>query len=302
MKNNNQTVTAVLQPEVVVKHTCLLGEGPVWDAKRQTICWVDILKGEIHEFSPEQKTLRTIPVHQMIGAVALCTNGNFVAALQNGLGFVDRESGEVSIVSDPEVHLPNNRFNEGKCDTEGRFWAGTMSLSEEESAGSLYIAGKDLSVTKKIAGVTISNGMAWSVKHGKFYFIDTPTFEVATYDYDKTTASIKNRKTAIKVPEEDGHPDGMTIDNEGMLWIAHFNGWQVTRWNAETGQKLHTVKLPVSQVTSCTFGGANLDDLYITTASKELSEEQLQEQPLAGSLFVVRNCGFTGLPAFMFKA
>lgn len=292
--------TSEMQPNVVVKHSCLLGEGPVWDPKRKVICWIDILQGEIHEYSPEQKTHTTIQVHQMIGAIAICTDGNFIAALQNGFGFIDRVSGEVRMISDPEAHLPDNRFNEGKCDPEGRFWAGTMPLSEKEPAGSVYVAGKDLSVTKKIEGVTISNGMAWSRDHQTFYYIDTPTFEVVAYDYDKSTGHINNKRTIIKIPSEDGYPDGMTIDDEGMLWIGHWDGWQVARWNPVTGEKLHHITLPAANVTSCTFGGETLEDLYITTAKKGLTKDELQKQPLAGSLFVVRNCGFKGMPAFEF--
>jgi len=293
--------TTGLQLDVVVQHTCALGEGPVWDAKRNVICWIDILRGEIHEYSPEQKTHRTIHVHQMIGSIALCTNGNFIAALQNGFGFIDRTSGEVRIFSDPEENLPNNRFNDGKCDPEGRFWAGTMPLSENEPAGSVYVAGKDLSITKKIEGVTISNGMAWSRDEQIFYYIDTPTLEVVAYDYEKSTGHISNKRIVIKIPKEDGFPDGMTIDNDGMLWIGHWGGWQVARWDPDKGEKLHHIPLPVANVSSCTFGGDDLEDLYITTAKKGLTEDQLQKQPLAGSLFVVRNCGFKGMPAFEFE-
>lgn len=290
-----------LQIDVVVEHKCLLGEGTVWDAKRKVICWIDILNGEIHEYEPEQKTHKTIPVHQMIGSLAVCTNGNFIAALQNGVAFIDKISGEIKMIADPESHLPNSRFNEGKCDPAGRFWAGTMSLSEELNAGSVYVVEKDLSITKRIGNVTISNGMAWSVDHQTFYFIDTPTFEVVAYDYDKSTGQIINKKTVIEIPKEDGYPDGMTIDNEGMLWMAHWDGWQVTRWNPNSGEKLCCVELPVARVTSCTFGGENLEDLYITSAKVGLIKDELEKQPLAGSLFILRNCGFKGMPAFEFE-
>lgn len=292
--------TAELQIDVVVEHKCELGEGPLWDVKRKAICWIDILKGEIHQYSPEQKTHEIIQVHQMIGSIALCTNGDFIAALQNGFGFVDRISGKVTMIADPESHLSNNRFNEGKCDPAGRFWAGTMSLSEDSLAGSVYVVESNLSVTKKIEGVTISNGMAWSKDYQTLYYIDTPTFEAAAYEYDKSTGNISNKRIIIKIPKEDGSPDGMTIDSEGMLWIAHWDGWQIARWNPTTGEKLYQIKMPVARVTSCTFGGENLGDLFITTARKSLTEDELQKQPLAGSLFVIKNIGFKGMPAFEF--
>ena len=287
--------------DTVVEHKCLLGEGPVWDVQRNMICWVDILKGEIHEFSPEQKTHKTIPVHQMIGAVAVCTNGNFIAAVQNGFASIDRESGEIKMIEDPELHLPGNRFNDGKCDPAGRFWAGTMSLKEESNMGNVYTIKNDVKAIKKIEAVSISNGMAWSLDHQTFYYIDSPTLEIAAYDYEKATGHISNKRIIIKIATEEGSPDGMTIDNEGMLWIAHWGGWQVTRWNPESGEKLHSIQLPVAKVTSCTFGGVGLEDLYITSATVGLTEDELKEQPLAGSLFVMHNCGFKGMPAFEFE-
>jgi sugar lactone lactonase YvrE len=293
--------TTDFQPAVVLKHTCMLGEGPVWDARRKVICWVDIVNGEIHEYSPEQKKHTTIPVHQMIGSIGVCTDGNFIAALQNGFAFIDRISYAVKMITDPENHLPNNRFNDGKCDPAGRFWAGTMSLSEEPGAGNVYIVQNDLAPTKKIGEVTISNGMAWSADHQTFYYIDTPTFEIVAYDYEKSTGHISNKRIIIKIAGEDGCPDGMTIDNEGMLWIAHWDGWQVTRWDPNNGEKLHRIQLPAAKVTSCTFGGEFLDDLYITSARVGLTEDDLEKQPLSGSLFVIHNCGYMGLPAFEFK-
>ncbi len=293
--------TIDLQMDIVVEHKCLLAEGPVWDAQRNMIYWVDILNGGIHEFSPEQKTHKTIPVHQMIGAVAVCTNGNFIAALQNGFAFIDRVSGEIKIIEDPESHLPANRFNDGKCDPAGRFWAGTMSLKDEPNMGNVYTIENDVKAIKKIEAVSISNGMAWSLDHQTFYYIDTPTLEIKAYDYEKTTGVISNKRIIIKIAIEEGYPDGMTIDNEGMLWIAHWGGWQVTRWNPASGEKLYSIKLPVAKVTSCTFGGEGLEDLYITSAKVGLTEDELKEQPLAGSLFVIHNCGFKGMPAFEFE-
>ncbi|GAC1441791.1 MAG: SMP-30/gluconolactonase/LRE family protein [Sediminibacterium sp.] len=286
--------------EVVVEHSCLLGEGPVWDARRKCICWVDILEGEIHEYSPGEKMFRTIPVHQMIGAIAVCRDGNFIAAMRNGFGFINRETGRVTMITDPEAHLPGNRFNDGKCDPAGRFWAGTMSVTEDAGAGSLYVLAGELSTVKQIEGVTISNGLAWSRDHQTFYFIDTVTHQVVSYRFDKATGNIADPAAVIEIPKEDGYPDGMTIDAEGMLWIAHWDGWQITRWDPVTGKKLLHVPLPVARVTSCTFGGDNLDDLYITTAKVGLIREQHQKQPLAGSLFVIRNGGYKGMPAVEF--
>jgi sugar lactone lactonase YvrE len=289
------------QIEIVVDHACLLGEGPVWDGKQKMIYWIDILHGIIHEYSPEKKSHRFIEVQQMIGSFAFCADGNFIAALQNGFAFINRINGEIKMIADPESHLPDNRFNEGKCDPAGRFWAGTMAVSEERGAGNVYTIHNDLSPAKKIGDVTISNGMAWSTDHKTFYYIDTPTFEIVAYDYDKSSGQISNKRTIIKIANEDGCPDGMTIDNEGMLWVAHWDGWQITRWNPHNGEKLYSIKLPVARVTSCTFGGDNFEDLYITSAKVGLTKNELENQPFAGCLFVLRDCGFKGMPAFEFE-
>ncbi|MBS1500486.1 MAG: SMP-30/gluconolactonase/LRE family protein [Bacteroidetes bacterium] len=288
--------------EVVVPHRCLVGEGPVWDTRRQAICWLDIVDGEIHEYIPGQGTFRTIRVGQMIGSFAVRKNGGFIGGLKKGIGFIDRETGKTDVFASPEHDQPDNRFNEGKCDPEGRFWAGTMAHSFEEGKGSLYLVHKDKTITRQIPGITISNGLAWSADHQIMYYIDTPTWQVAAFRYDPASGDISDKRIAIQIPEEDGWPDGMTIDTEGMLWIAHWDGWQVTRWDPLTGEKLLTISIPAAKVSSCTFGGEQFEDLYITTARIGLTENQLKDQPLAGSLFVWRNCGYKGLAAFEFDA
>ncbi|HCL84831.1 MAG TPA: SMP-30/gluconolaconase/LRE domain protein [Chitinophagaceae bacterium] len=287
--------------EPVVYHRCLLGEGPVWDAMRRTICWIDILQGEIHEYSPVNDMLKTLSVNQMIGSIAICKRGSFIAALQNGIGFIDRDTGAVQMISNPEAHLPGNRFNDGKCDPEGRFWAGTMSHTDEPGKGSLYLLNKDLSIIKKLEKISISNGMAWSLDHKTFYYIDSPAFTVVAFDFDQATGEISNPKIIIQIAQKEGCPDGMTIDSEGMLWIAHWDGWQITRWDPVTGKKILAIHLPVARVTSCCFGGDGLGDLYITSARTGLDDDQLKKQPLAGSLFVIKNTGYCGLPAFEFN-
>ena len=296
MSNNKNLV-----PELVVDHTCLLGEGPVWNSSEQSIMWIDVLNGMIHTYHPASKACEIFDAGRMIGAIALRRSGGLIAAVKDGFAMINTEYGTNVSITDPEIHLPQNRFNDGKCDPAGRFWAGTMSLTEDTGAGSLYLLEPSLSVSSCIQDVTISNGMAWSMDNKTYYYIDTPTMEVVAYDYDIITGKITNRRVAIKVPQEEGYPDGMTIDTEGMLWIAHWDGWQVARWDPDTGQKLMSIKFPVARVSCCTFGGENFEDLYVTTAKKELSEQELKEQPLAGALFVIKNCGFKGIAPFDFK-
>lgn len=295
-----------LNIEIVGSKISLLGEGPVWDAKQGMIYWIDILNGQLHSHHPKKNTQASIGLDQMIGSFALSDHGKIIAALKEGIYWVDKNTGAKELIIASEKHLTNNRFNDGKCDPAGRFWAGTMSLTEEKGAGSVYCIEKNKHIgliesKKMLSNLTISNGMAWSRDGKIFYFIDTPTYEVVAYDYEIATGHIKNKRTIVCIDAADGFPDGMTIDTEGMLWVAHWGGWQVTRWNPITGKKLSSIQLPAAKITSCTFGGDNLSDLYISSARVGLSESELAEQPLAGSLFVVKNCGYTGLPAVEFR-
>ena len=290
-----------MQIDVVLPHRCLLGEGPVWDFRRKVVCWVDILNGEIHQYSPATKEHHVIAIGLMIGAAVLCADGNFLAATTCGFGFVNRENEVVSMIANPESDITGNRFNDGKVGPDGRFWAGTMSHKDEPEKGSLYVFDTDHSVTKKISNVSISNGMAWSLDYKTWYYIDTPTYTVVAFDFDLVTGDISRKRVVINIPKEDGSPDGMTIDSEGMLWIAHWDGWQITRWNPATGEKLLSIEMPAARITSCTFGGDDLGDLYITSARTGLTEDQLTDQPLAGSLFVIKNIGVKGLPAFEYQ-
>ncbi|HVX49230.1 MAG TPA: SMP-30/gluconolactonase/LRE family protein [Chitinophagaceae bacterium] len=282
-------------PEVLLQQQCLLGEGPVWDAANNCLYWVNILPGDIHRLCLTNSAHTIVNVGQMVGAVALRKNGGLVAAMQHGLYFVDFDNKTLQPITAPEAGIPTNRFNDGKCDAAGRFWAGTMPFNEKEPAGSLYMLDKNLSVTKKIEGVTISNGMAWNSDNTVMYFIDTPTRYIVAYDFDLATGSISNKRIAVDVHHEKGYPDGMTIDCDGMLWVAYYGGWQVIQYNPRTGAALQKIDFPVANITCCTFGGDGLNNLFVTTARKELSAEALAQQPLAGSVFVVKNIGSTGV-------
>lgn len=278
-----------------IDHTlCILGEGPVWNPLDNRIYWIDIVKGKIHSNDITGSNPHTLATEDMIGSFAFCEDGRMIAALQKGLVFIDPQTGQQEMIGDPESHLPMNRFNDGKCDPAGRFWAGTLPLSEDHPGGSLYRVDRDLSIHKLFGDVTISNGLCWSHDHQFFYFIDTPALRVDRFDYDNKSGSLANRQTILHIDPKDGYPDGMTIDKEGMLWIAHWGGWQVTRWDPSSGQKIDNIKLPVSQVTSLCFGGENFNTLFITSARRGLREESLLEEPLAGTIFLVSDVPFSG--------
>ncbi len=280
--------------ETLTPHRSELGEGPVWDARTRALCWVDITSGHIHEFRFPDNNHSLLDTGEMVGAVALLPDGNYLAALQSGLAVIDRESGARKPLCHPEAARPGNRYNDGKCDPAGRFWVGTMALDEQPGAGSLYMLNSDLTTELKVEGVSISNGLAWSADQRTLYYIDSPTRRVQAFDFDKKTGNLSNRRVAFSIPEEEGSPDGMTIDREGMLWIAHWDGWQVARWNPANGEKLLGWRLPAARITSCTFGGDGMNDLFVTSARVGLSAKELASQPLAGAVFLIKNCGYGG--------
>jgi sugar lactone lactonase YvrE len=223
-----------------------------------------------------------------------------VAALENGFFFLDKATGKLGSIFNPERNISNNRFNDGKCDAAGRFWAGTMVKSGSAQQGALYCLTPELKVETKLKDLGISNGLAWSPDNRYFYFIDTPTEKVLQFDYQLDTGEISNSKEIISFKSEEGMPDGMTIDEEGMLWIAHWGGGRVSRWDPASGKKLTEVVLPVKNVTSCTFGGKDLRDLYITTARQGLDEAEMEQYPHSGGLFCYKT-EVKGMPAYTFN-
>ena len=286
--------------ELVLDARATLGEGAIWDARAQVLYWVDILAGRVHIFDPATNENLTIEVGQSVGTIVPRTAGGVMLALKNVFAGLDLDSQELTKLTDPEQHLPDNRFNDGKCDPAGRFWAGTMAAEERiRGAGSLYCLDTNLTVRRMLPDVTVSNGIAWSLDGRTMFYIDSPTREVAAFDFDIASGNISNRRTVIKSPKSDGWLDGMTIDSEGMLWIAHWHGRRVTRWDPARGKLLRTIRVPATLVTSCAFGGPELDRLYITTARTELDDEVLANEPHAGGLFV-GDPGVRGVEAFTF--
>ena len=277
----------------------ILGEGPVWHRGR--LIWVDIEGCTVMIHDPATSEDLKIPLPERVGCAWPCANSNrLIVGMQSGIAFLDPDGGNLTHIVDPEPNLPHTRFNDGKTDPLGRFWAGTMDMNENEPAGSLYMLDGEQSLTNQWPGVTVSNGLAWDPDGKTLYYIDSPTREVAAFDYDEASGALANRRVAVPIPAGEGFPDGMTIDAEGMLWIALWQGWGVVRYNPRTGERLEKIELPVEKVTSCCFGGTGLDELYITTARIHLNEEAATAQPHAGGLFRVKP-GATGLPTVCYR-
>lgn len=288
------------QAAVKLKHDAILGEGPVWDEIEEKLYWVDILSGKLFEYSHHEKKNSVYDIGEHLGAVALRKEGGVVMAMQTGFAFFDLEEQKVTHIADPESHLPGNRFNDGECDPSGRFWAGTMSYDLDAGAGSLYCLNSDLSINPKLQEITISNGMVWNKKRNTFFFIDTPIRKIFSFDYDDRSGTISNRSVIKEIEKNEGYPDGMTIDEEDGLWIALYGGGKVIRIDPSNGKTLFEVHLPVPRVTSCTFGGPEFDELYITTCRENMSEREIEQAPLSGSLFKAK-LPFKGVPAFRFS-
>lgn len=281
-----------------VSHTCILGEGPLWDHINQRILWVDIFANEIHSYFIETGEHKIFNTVQKPGAIALNQNGEIIAALENGFFKIVLETGSIKEIINPKTR-EETRFNDGKCDPAGRFWAGTLQEPGNKPVGRLYMLMNNGTTQTMLSGLSISNGMAWAPDGNTFYFVDTATLRIAAYDFNAQTGKITNERICVQIPEKDGYPDGMTIDNEGMLWVALWDGWKIARYNPLTGKEVLSIPLPVARPTSCIFGGKDLDDIYITSATFGLDEKSLSNQPLAGKLFVIKNSGFRGLPTYI---
>lgn len=269
----------------VVQGKNQLGEGPVWDDQLGELFWVDIEGCTLHRYRPSDEKQSRYTFEQKIGSAVPAEDGSWIVSLADGFYRLDLESGRTSLLAHTEDGAKGNRLNDGKCDRSGRFWAGTMSAKWEKDAN-LYTLEQGGRLTKRLSGVVCSNGLAWNADNTIMYYIDSAERIVYAFDYDEHTGDITNRRPVIVYPDEEkGGPDGMCIDVEGMLWIGHWGGWQVSRWNPQTSEKLLAVDIPVRNVTSCAFGGDQLDELYITTTVIGNDNEELQSQPLAGSLF-----------------
>lgn len=278
-------VSCTKKAHVVFKCQANLGEGPVWLAQSKELVWVDINQGRVYCFNPRLQKNETIYQGIKPGCVVPVKGGGLMVADLHDLVLIKSNSPDKMIIASVEQSIPGNRFNDGKVDPLGRLWVGTMSMKVIPKAGALYSVDGKGKVTTKVKNTTISNGMAWSNDLRVMYYIDTADGVVYAFDVDNVTGNISNQRIVIEIPSSMGAPDGMTIDEEGNLWIALWGGASVTKWNPMSGKLLQTIKVDAPNVTCCTFGGENMDMLFITTAREGLSSEQLKKYPLSGSLF-----------------
>ena len=276
-----------VEPRVFIESRNQIGESPVWSAREKALYWVDVEGGSIHRWRDEDKSMRKWEVGEPVGCIGLRQHDGLVGARRSGFFFLDVATGHITPIADPEVDLPDNRFNDGKVDRRGRFWAGTRNFVDTEKAtGSLYRLDTDFSVHRMEEGLRCPNGMAWSPDDKLMYLCDTWARRIYVYDFDVDDGILGARRLFARLQEGEGFPDGLTVDAEGFVWNAHYNGWRITRY-APDGTVDRVIRMPIQHVTSLTFGGPGCDTLFTTSASLRLSEEQRLLQPLAGDVFAI---------------
>jgi sugar lactone lactonase YvrE len=276
-----------MTPELVLDARAELGEGPVWDDRRQRLLFVDIMRGHVHEFDPATGTDRIFEAGEPVGTVALTTRGDWLLATKTGFSRLDPETGAVTRVASVEADRPETRMNDGSVDRRGRFWAGTMGMGGLLGRGALYRLDPDGSVTRVLSDISISNGIDWSLNDRHMYFTDTRTGRVDCFDFDPAPGTLRSRRPFITVPPGLGWPDGLVVDEAGHVWLALWEGAAVHRY-APDGTLEAVVRFPVTLTTKPAFGGPDLRDLYVTSAWIELDEAGRAQQPAAGGLFRLR--------------
>lgn len=278
--------------ELVLDVRAELGEGPVWDDRRNRLLFLDIMRGHIHEFDPVTGLDRIVEVGKPVGCLALADRGDWIVGASDGFYRVDPKSGRTTLIASVEADIPGNRMNDGYVDARGRFWAGTMDLGGVRERGALYRLDPDGSVRRMLSRVSISNGLDWSPDGRRMYFTDLALSRIDLFDFEPNLGTLSNRRLFVDFPVEIGYPDGLIVDADGFVWVGIWEGGSLHRY-APDGRLDQIVAVPASQTTKCAFGGPDLTDLYITTAWVGLDPTARSAQPLAGGLFRV-NPGVRG--------
>jgi sugar lactone lactonase YvrE len=271
-----------------------LGEGPIWSIEEQALYWVDIVAPAVHRFRPADGAHDQWPMPEHVGSLSMRATGGLVLALKSGFALFDPSDGAVEMIAEAEADKLDNRFNDGRCDREGRFLAGSLTYSEDTAAGCLWRLDVDRRTTPVLSGIMISNGLCWSPDGATMYHVDTPTREIRAYDYDQEAGLPSSPKVLVKTDPEGGWPDGSITDSEGCIWNAEWDGARVVRYTPG-GKVDRVIKVPAKRATCAAFGGPDLKTLYITSAWDRMSKEDRKAWPHSGDLFAIE-VDVPGLP------
>ncbi len=272
---------------------CALGEGPVWSVAEQALYFVDIEAPALHRWTWGAGEVESWPLPALVGAIALRERGGLLVALRTGIHTFDLTSGELRFVTDPEAEVPGTRYNDGTVDPAGRFWIGGMVLDGEPGSAGLHRISAGGVVTQVLSGIGCSNGAGFSPDGTVMYYTDTETRTIVRYDFELSSGDIRN--PSVFAVDDDCSPDGLTVDADGFVWGAKWDGSRIVRY-APDGSVDLVVPMPVQRPTSLAFGGPDLRTLFITTARTGLTRSELDGQPLAGRLLVIDDPGASGLP------
>ncbi|MEM0097522.1 MAG: SMP-30/gluconolactonase/LRE family protein [Conexivisphaerales archaeon] len=275
-----------MKVEVFMYKTAEIGEGPIWDYSKKTLFWVDIVNHIIYSEGPNGEM--TFKTEGDVTSLSPTEGGDLLVTVDLSIYRINMHEQRALKVSNLTDEPKTNRFNDGKCDVYGRYWAGTMDRMEKLPVASLYVFESGI-IRKELSGLTISNGLGWSPDNQFMYLIDTPTRKVWKFSFNAERGHISERQVAVEFGDLPGVPDGMTVDSEGMIWVAHWGGGMISRWNPNNGRLIEKIELPTENVTSLTFGGPDLRTIFVTTARHGLSNKKIAEQPYAGSVFMINS-------------
>ena len=280
--------------ECVLDVKASLGEGPVWSVDEQVLYWVDINAPALNRFDPATGINAAWPMPQSIGSFVLRASGGFVAAMRDGFWLVSRDGRPLRRIVGAPYDPAHHRFNDGRADPQGRFWAGSMNEKRDANTACLYRLDPNLELAAMIPGVMISNGLAWSPDARTMYHSDTPARTVWAWDFDAATGAIANRRVFARFDGDKDRPDGAAVDREGCYWSAFYGAGKVVRLSP-AGERLGEYPLAAMAPTMCAFGGPDLKTLFVTSARQRRDAEELERLPQSGGIFAMR-VDVPGLP------